>query len=205
MIEKDKKAAQYLLFNIKEATFRRRTGCDGGTNTFHISADGGIYPCALAADKVDYWLGDVWKGLQPEKLEALHKINEIPVTGCGDCTFKQNCSSQVCKLINKAYTGDYYTVSAFQCNERDIVYRIYKSINIYWRDSMYSPKVAVVDSGVDTQNQEIMQHVIQGFSFQKVQKIMELLKREILMMFLVMEPTALIVSYNLQSRHNFIL
>lgn len=126
MIEKDKKAAQYLLFNIKEATFRRRTGCDGGTNTFHISADGGIYPCALAADKVDYWLGDVWKGLQPEKLKALHKINEIPVKGCGDCTFKQNCSSQVCKLINKAYTGDYYTVSAFQCNERDIVYRIYK-------------------------------------------------------------------------------
>ena len=59
---------------------------------------------------------------------------------------------------------------------------------------MYSPKVAVVDSGVDTQNQEIMQHVIQGFSFQKS-----------LMMFLVMEPTALIVSYNLQSRHNFIL
>lgn len=32
---------------------------------------------------------------------------------------------------------------------------------------MYSPKVAVVDSGVDKQNQEIMQHVIQGFSFQK--------------------------------------
>ena len=32
---------------------------------------------------------------------------------------------------------------------------------------MYSPKVAVVDSGVDTQNQEIMEHVIQGFSFQK--------------------------------------
>ena len=29
---------------------------------------------------------------------------------------------------------------------------------------MYSPKVAVVDSGVDTQNQEIMEHVIQGFS-----------------------------------------
>ena len=28
---------------------------------------------------------------------------------------------------------------------------------------MYSPKVAVVDSGVDTQNQEIMEHVIQGF------------------------------------------
>lgn len=32
---------------------------------------------------------------------------------------------------------------------------------------MYSPKVVVVDSGVDTQNQEIMEHVIQGFSFQK--------------------------------------
>ena len=86
----------------------------------------GLEGAKYLADKVDYWLGDVWKGLQPEKLEALHKINEIPVTGCGDCTFKQNCSSQVCKLINKAYTGDYYTVSAFQCNERDIVYRIYK-------------------------------------------------------------------------------
>ena len=70
---------------------------------------------------------------------------------------------------------------------------------------MYSPKVAVVDSGVDTQNQEIMEHVIQGFLFKRVQKKMELLKRKILMIFLVMEPTALIVSYNLQSRHNFIL
>ena len=32
---------------------------------------------------------------------------------------------------------------------------------------MYSPKVAVVDSGVDKQNPESRGHVIQGFSFQK--------------------------------------
>ena len=70
---------------------------------------------------------------------------------------------------------------------------------------MYSPKVVVVDSGVDTQNQEIMEHVIQGFSFQKSAEEDEVIEEEILMMFLVMEPTALIVSYNLQSRHNFIL
>lgn len=31
---------------------------------------------------------------------------------------------------------------------------------------MYSPKVAVIDSGVDKHNREIMQHVIQGYSFQ---------------------------------------
>ncbi len=126
LIAKDKKDAQYFLYNIKEATFRMRTGCDGGTNTFHISADGGIYPCALAADQVDYWLGDVWTGVLPGKLAELQKINAVPVKGCGNCTFKKNCSSQACKLINKAYTGDYYTASAFQCNERDIIYRIYK-------------------------------------------------------------------------------
>lgn len=126
LIAKNIKEAQYFLFNIKEATFRKRTGCDGGTNTFHISADGGIYPCALATDKVDYWLGDVWRGILPERLKELQKINEIPVKDCGKCTFKNNCSSQVCKLINKAYTNDYYTASAFMCNERDIVYKIYK-------------------------------------------------------------------------------
>ena len=32
---------------------------------------------------------------------------------------------------------------------------------------MYSPKVVVVDSGVDTQNQEIIEQVIQGLSFLK--------------------------------------
>ncbi len=126
LIEKDMAEAQYYLFNVKEITFRKRTGCDGGTNTFHIAADGGIYPCALAADKVDYWLGDVWKGVLPEKLAALQQINEKPVVGCGNCTFKKNCSCQVCKLINKVYTGDYYTVSAFHCNEKDVIYQIYK-------------------------------------------------------------------------------
>lgn len=126
LVDKDMKEAQYFLFNVKEVTFRRRTGCDGGTNTFHISADGGIYPCALATDKVDYWLGNVSVGVLPERLKELQKINETPISGCGDCTFKSNCSSQVCKLINKAYTNDYYTASAFMCNERDIVYRIYK-------------------------------------------------------------------------------
>lgn len=32
---------------------------------------------------------------------------------------------------------------------------------------MYRPKVAVIDSGVDKQNKIIMQHIIQGFSFQR--------------------------------------
>lgn len=54
---------------------------------------------------------------------------------------------------------------------------------------MYSPKVAVVDSGVDKQNQEIMQHVIQGFSFQKRTGENGIIEEKILMMFLVTEPT----------------
>ena len=126
LISKNKKEAQYFLFNLKEITFRMRTGCDGGTNTFHISADGGIYPCALATDKVDYWLGDVWTDVLPDKLSELQKINAAPMQGCEGCTFTKNCSTQVCKLINKAYTGDYYTASPFMCNEKDIIYRIYK-------------------------------------------------------------------------------
>lgn len=134
LIKTNIKEAQYFLFNLKEITFRRRTGCDGGSNTFHISADGGIYPCALATDKVDYWLGDVWCGILPEKLAELQRINAIPVRGCGKCTFKNNCSAQVCKLINKAYTGDYYTVSAFTCNEKDIIYRIYKKYKYILED-----------------------------------------------------------------------
>lgn len=43
---------------------------------------------------------------------------------------------------------------------------------------MYSPKVVVVDSGVDTQNQEIMEHVIQGFSFQKSAEEDEVIEEE---------------------------
>lgn len=134
LISKNKREAQYFLFNLKEITFRMRTGCDGGTNTFHISADGGIYPCALAADKVDYWLGDVWIDILPDKLAELQKINMIPIQGCEGCTFKKNCSTQVCKLINKAYTGDYYTASAVMCNEKDIIYRIYKKYKYILED-----------------------------------------------------------------------
>lgn len=59
-------------------------------------------------------------------LQRLHDINKLDIAGCERCNFHGHCSSQVCKIINKKSTGDYYKAPYIACQERKVIYDCYE-------------------------------------------------------------------------------
>lgn len=125
-IAEDPEESKYFLYNLKEATFRARTLCDGGTTNFHISPEGDIYPCILSVGDKEFKLGDIINGVDRNALQRLHDINKLDIAGCERCNFQGHCSSQVCKIINKKSTGDYYKAPYIACQERKVIYDCYE-------------------------------------------------------------------------------
>lgn len=117
--------SKYFLYNLIQCNFRRRSYCDGGTTNFHISPDGDLYPCIASMGDREFLLGDIFRGVDQTALKRFQHINEQPVAGCGGCDFQQHCASQVCKVINKEYTGDYYRPPFAACEERKVFYKLY--------------------------------------------------------------------------------
>lgn len=124
--EKKRLEGKYFLFNLREATFRERTLCDGGMTNFHISPTGEIYPCIMSLNNPEFCLGNTYDGINDIAMRYLQDINKSDVRGCGECEFRGHCSSQVCKIINKMATGDYYCPSSVSCQERKVIYNCCK-------------------------------------------------------------------------------
>lgn len=130
MEEKSKKQTQVMLQALKDRFFHARSECSGGKNSFHISATGKIYPCILATEVKEYELGDVYKGINFDKLCEFQKINEKETEDCRGCAFYNNCESKSCKQVNKYYSGSYDTPSVVKCNIQNRMYKLlmeYKS------------------------------------------------------------------------------
>lgn len=117
---------KYFLYNLKEGTFRPRSYCDGGITNFHVSPEGGLYPCIMSMDDPEFLLGSVKSGIDKQALQNLQEVNERPVEGCEECGFQNHCASQVCKIINKKATGSCYRPPAVSCMERAVIYGVYK-------------------------------------------------------------------------------
>lgn len=125
-IAENPEESKYFLYNLKEATFRPRRLCDGGITNFHISPEGDIYPCILSVGDKEFKLGDIFHGVDQGALQRLNDINKQDIYGCEKCDYQGHCSSQVCKIINKKSTGDYYKAPYIACQERKVIYDCYK-------------------------------------------------------------------------------
>mgnify|MGYP005758875587 CR=1 FL=1 len=126
LIKRNEEECKYLLYNIKEATFRKRGYCDGGETTLHINSNGDLYPCIMSVNNSEFYIGNIYEGIDKNILKKLQDINKIENNKCCECTFKSNCANNCCKIINKVCTGDFYVPSAFSCNEINVIYKIYK-------------------------------------------------------------------------------
>lgn len=99
--------------------------CTGGTNSYHISPDGYIYPCAFVVGKQEHVIGDVFTGLDDNRIRTFRKINETIINICKGCSHELACISVRCRLLNKIITGDYYTPASSVCSVENIKHRIY--------------------------------------------------------------------------------
>lgn len=95
--------------------------CRLGEKQVTILPDGKIYPCQqFVEDK--YLMGDVFKGIIPERLDYIKSIrNDTPVE-CSDCGLKSRCRYNCC-CLNKQCTGSIGSISPFQCNYEQLLIR----------------------------------------------------------------------------------
>jgi uncharacterized protein len=72
---------------------RRKYFCPAGIRRFGVSPDGGIYPCGVAAALDKYRIGDVYQGLDREKLnQLLYEISIENRKGCSTCWARYLCA-----------------------------------------------------------------------------------------------------------------
>lgn len=88
--------------------------CDAGYSSFCIDSIGDIYPCSSAIDK-DLELGDIYKGIDLNKVKSLNNINNISLKECEGCVLYEECLSPRCKLINYVTMGDYFIPNLAHC------------------------------------------------------------------------------------------
>lgn len=94
-----------ILNSFKEK--RRNNGCDGGKNSFAISASGDIYPCSVIMNMKEWKIGNIFEGLELSSLERLDEISKTNLSSCDGCSRYEYCNGPRCRLINYKYTGNY--------------------------------------------------------------------------------------------------
>ncbi|MCE4957818.1 radical SAM/SPASM domain-containing protein [Macrococcoides caseolyticum] len=104
------------IHNLSICIFKKLEICDGGINTFHISAHGDIYPCALVVGQEKFNIGNAKNGLNNNKIENFRKEYSINNQQCQKCSLMQFCEGNRCKYINYASTGSFHKPSPSYCS-----------------------------------------------------------------------------------------
>ncbi|WDV47076.1 radical SAM protein [Clostridiaceae bacterium M8S5] len=81
--------------------------CSGGTSSFTITPEGGIYPCIVAINNPEFFLGQVGKNINNDVVDKIHEIGSYRNEECEGCSRYDYCKATRCKIINKVYTGYY--------------------------------------------------------------------------------------------------
>lgn len=110
------------LFDSKIVThlkggFSIRDRCDFGCEELAVAPSGRLYPCDRLVgqdDRDDVVIGDVWRGIDTVRRDALIEAKNSPAQDCGRCTFVSRCMFW-CGCINRAMTGSVGEVSGLLC------------------------------------------------------------------------------------------
>lgn len=132
--EQFKNIKRYLFENNRKiidldelsGEFRGKGICSGGRDHYSVNVNGDIYPCIMVVGDDVHKIGNVFTGLDKEKIEKITKINcsRDKVEACGDCELSRYCESTRCLLVNYALNGDYYKPNLVNCNLMNIKYNL---------------------------------------------------------------------------------
>lgn len=90
-------------------------GCGGGKYNFNIDVYGDIYPCTFSVGQEQFKIGDIFHGVDDQKLKMLENLNMQQVKDCIGCIYYKNCITSNCKIINYILTGDSAKASPIIC------------------------------------------------------------------------------------------
>lgn len=113
-------SGKYLYFGTFDSKiqdsirgFRASERCHLGLRQMPVATDGSLYPCTQFIGDPAYRLGDVFHGVDAERVRALIKRDATP-TECQVCALKNRCTNS-CGCMNRMETGDENQVSPLQC------------------------------------------------------------------------------------------
>lgn len=90
--------------------------CHLGRRQMPVDIDGKIYPCNQFVGDTNYYMGNVFDGLDKEAWMGILKrsINQKEADDCLECELRNRCT-HTCGCTNRMQTGDEMTVSPLQC------------------------------------------------------------------------------------------
>ena len=125
-LEKDEcNSIEIPIFNYFKKK-RRNDKCDGGIDSFAISANGDIYPCSVIMNMKEWKIGTIFDGVDNSNLEKLEEISRTDLQSCDGCSRYDYCNGPRCRLINYKYTGDYNTPLDAFCIYENLGYQLAK-------------------------------------------------------------------------------
>ncbi len=116
---KDGNEFKFYHFNIDlkggPCVYKRISGCGAGHEYIAVTPDGEIYPCHQFVGNKDFLMGDIYNGIQNEKIQLDFKEAHIynkPI--CNDCWAKFYCSGG-CQANNFNFNGDMHIPYEIGC------------------------------------------------------------------------------------------
>lgn len=95
--------------------FKKRGLCNGGISNFHICPNGNIYPCTYVVNEDEFCLGNVFQGIDFQRVQKLRLLYSCLNKICLGCTYYDFCPSTRCKLVNWKLTGNCFEPSGVMC------------------------------------------------------------------------------------------
>ena len=127
-IDKIKKLQEENLdvnINIVDRNSHKAYGiCCGGKKSLNIFADGNIYPCTITTGKEYFCIGNIYSGIDEEKLNFFLKQSYVTNTECEGCKLYYECKSTRCKLINMILTGNFHKPAPIECELKRLYYNL---------------------------------------------------------------------------------
>lgn len=116
---KDGTEFKFYHFNIDlqggPCVYKRISGCGAGHEYVAITPDGDIYPCHQFVGNEDFLIGDIYNGINNEKMvqefKTAHVYNKPK---CNDCWAKFYCSGG-CQANNFNFNGDMHIPYEIGC------------------------------------------------------------------------------------------
>jgi uncharacterized protein len=89
----------------------RQRFCAAGHRMLGLSAEGGLYPCPVFAQLSDYQVGDLWAGLDEDKLERLIATDVDRNAVCGQCWARYICGGGCLYLAAEGNGNPHFPLS----------------------------------------------------------------------------------------------
>ena len=89
--------------------------CGGGVTSCHVYTDGRIYPCSYVVNNESFCIGNIWKGLDTDKISDLSESYVKRINECKGCDYEQYCLSYKCKYLNYVLAGSLTKASPIVC------------------------------------------------------------------------------------------